>query len=140
MATVVAIITSVVVANAAQTFATPNAAFITYNLAPGASSAAITPATSRSVLVMGCCTTANFEGIGQVSLMHNPGRYFEWVGLEPGGNTITGGFGGTAGGHIVYIAAANLVDIQVASRDTILIHSSNSSGGLTLAGNVTLVW
>ena len=139
MAAVVAIITSVVVANAAQTFATPNAAFITYNLAPGASSAEITPATSRSVLVMGCCTTANFEGVGQVSLLHSPIRYMTWVGLEPG-NTITGGFSIGGGSHIVYLDKTHLVDIQVASRDTILIHSSNSNNSATLAGNVTLIW
>ncbi len=41
MATVVAIITSMVVANATQTITTPNAAFISYNLAAGANSAAI---------------------------------------------------------------------------------------------------
>ena len=39
MATVVAIITSMVVANATQSITTPNAAFISYNLAIGANSA-----------------------------------------------------------------------------------------------------
>ena len=39
MATVVAIITSVVVANATQTITAPNAAFFSYNLVPGAKSA-----------------------------------------------------------------------------------------------------
>ncbi len=57
MATVVAIITSMVVANATQTITAPNAEFISYSLASGANSALITPATNRSVLVMGCCTT-----------------------------------------------------------------------------------
>jgi len=46
MAAVVAIITSIVVANATQTFATPNAAYISYSLAASANSAAITPATN----------------------------------------------------------------------------------------------
>src|SRR5213080_2889827 len=57
MATVVVIITSMVVANATQTITAPNAAFISYSLAFGANSAPITPATNRSVLVIGCCTT-----------------------------------------------------------------------------------
>src|SRR5260370_31819764 len=57
MATLVAIITSMVVANATQTITTPNAASISFNLAAGTSSAAITPTTNRSVLVMGTCTT-----------------------------------------------------------------------------------
>src|SRR5438552_2555862 len=84
MATVVAIITSVVVANATQSITTPNAAFIPYNLAAGADSAAITPATSRSVLVMGCTTTSPFQGLGgQVNLLHIAGTGIWWIGLEP---------------------------------------------------------
>src|SRR5437764_8273990 len=81
LATVVAIITSIVVANATQTIQTPNAAFISYNLAAGTYSAPITPVTNRSVLVMRCCTTGS-PGVGQVSLLHIPGFAIEWVGLE----------------------------------------------------------
>src|SRR6266446_811663 len=81
LATVVAIITSMVVANATQTITTPNATFISYNLASGANSAAITPATNRSVLVMGCNTNGNL-GVGQVSLLHGPSNGIAWVGLE----------------------------------------------------------
>ena len=47
MATVVAIITSIVVANATQTITTPNAAFISYSLAAGLNSAVITPTTNN---------------------------------------------------------------------------------------------
>src|SRR5438067_5868801 len=103
MATVVAIITSMVVANATQTITTPNAAFISYNLAPGASSAAITPVANRSVLVMGCSTTG--YGIGQVSLLRIPSAVIQWVGLESHYSQapITQGSSGTPGTHIVYI-------------------------------------
>ena len=139
MAIVVVIITSVVVANATQTITTPNAAFISYNLAAGANSAAITPITNKSVLVMGCCTTGANPGVGQVSLLHIPSTLIEWVGLEsPTGAAITQGTSDTAGTHIVYIETHHQVDIQVASTDTILIH--NTSPNNTLAGNVTLVW
>src|SRR5881227_1660192 len=80
LATVVAIITSVVVANATQTFATPNAAYFAYSLAAGANSTAITPVTNKSVLVMGCCTTAGFQGVGQVTLQHIPSAGgIQWV-------------------------------------------------------------
>jgi len=138
LATVVAIITSVVVANATQSITTPNAAFISYSLATGANSAAITPATNKSVLVMGCCTTSGGISIGQVSLLHTPSTAIGWVGLESAaGAAITSGFSATAGHHIVYIEANHQVDIQVASADTIQIH--NSSAG-TRVGNVTLVW
>src|SRR6266480_3793261 len=110
MTTVVAIITSVVVANATQTITTPNAAFISYSLAPSTNSAPITPATNRSVLVMGCCTTTN--GVGQVSLLHLPSLAITWVGLESyQGAAITSGANNT--GHIVFIDVAHTVDIQV---------------------------
>ena len=139
MATVVAIITSVVVANATQTITTPNAAFISYSLAAGANSAAITPATNRSVLVGGCCTTSAFQAVGQVSLLHIPSAEIAWVGLESyGPAAITQGANNVAGTHIVWIDHGHVVDIRVASADTILIHNGHPAA--TLAGNVTLVW
>ena len=140
MVTVVAIITSIVVANATQTITTPNAAFVSFSLATGASSAPITPVTNRSVLVMGCCTTTG-AGIGQVSLQHNS-SVISWTGLESptsasGGATITSGADDVAGHHIVYIDEPHHVDIRTASANTILIQ--NASTG-TMAGNVTLIW
>jgi hypothetical protein len=61
-----------------------------------------------------------------------------WVGLEsPNGAAITQGGSSAAGNHIVFINYYHLVDIQVASADTISIHNANS---LTRAGSVTLVW
>jgi len=143
MATVVAIITSMVAANATQTITAPNAAFISYNLAAGANSAAITPATNRSVLVMFCSTgpsglAGQDTGVGQVSLLHIPSWFIQWFGFESTSvPTVTSGLGGLVGRHIVWIDGAHLVDIQVASADTILIHNGNS---VTMAGNVTLVW
>jgi hypothetical protein len=138
LAVVVAIITSIVVANATQTITTPNAAFISYSLAAGANSAAITPAANRWVLVGGCCTTAPNQGVGQVSLLRIPGGFIEWVGLEsPTGAAITSGSAQTAGIHIVYINGSQTVDVQVASADTIRVHNSTA---FTQAGNVTLIW
>ena len=136
MATVVALITSMVVANATQSITTPNAAFISYNLASGANSAAITPATSRSVLVMGCCTTAGAVATGHVSLIVSPGFAIEWVGLQRDA-TITAGSATAGGTHIVWISLQSNVDIQSASATTILIHNGAAA---TRAGNVTLVW
>jgi hypothetical protein len=138
LAIVVAIITSVVVANATQTITTPNAAFISFSLAPGANSAAITPASNRSVLVMGC-TTGGDQGVGQVSLLHVPSAGFIWVGLNSTTSAaITQGDSSIAGTPIVYIDFSHLVDIQVgASVDTIRVHNG---GSVTQTGNVTLVW
>jgi len=116
MATVVAIITSMIVANATQTITTPNAAFVSYNLAAGANSAPITPATDRSVPVMGCCTTSIDGGVGQVSLLHSPSTtVLLWVGLEST-DAITSGESLTAGTHIVYIDIAHTVAIQVTAQ------------------------
>ena len=137
MATVVAIITFVVVANATQTITTPNAAFVSYSLAAGANSAAITPATNRSVLVMGCCTTSSFQEVGQVSLLHIPSTFIEWFGFEPTASApVTRGATSTPT-HIVFIDSSLSVDIQVANADTIRIHNGL---GITAAGNVTLIW
>ncbi len=137
LATAVAIITSMVAANATQTFTAPNTAFVSYSLAAGANSAVITPTNNRSVLVMGFCTTSLNQSVGQVSLFHVPSNGIGWLGLESGGSGITQGFTGTVGHHIVWIDSTHKVDIQVASADTILIHNGNS---VTMAGNVTLVW
>ena len=139
LATVVVIITSMVVANATQTITTPNAAFISYNLAAGANGAAITPASNRAVLVMGCCATPNTTvGVGQVSLIRSPSNGMCWVGLESPANiasTITSGHG--SAGHIVYIDFNHFVEIQVASADTIRVHNGLN---VSATGNVTLVW
>ena len=140
MATVVAIITSMVAANATQTITAPNAAFFSYNLAAGAYGAAITPATNRAVLVMGCCTTTPIQGVGQVSLQHIPSFVIQWVGLESVSGTppaITQGSTNVAGGHILYIDFSHEVAIQVASADTIRVHNGAAA---TRAGNVTLIW
>ena len=139
LATVVAIITSAVVANATQTITTPNAAFISYSLAPGANSAAITPVTNKSVLVMGCCINPGDQGVGQVSLLHLPGGGMQWEGLEANSTTVTTGPSATPGAHIAFIDFDHLADIQVASADTIRIHNSLLSS-VTLVGNVTLIW
>src|SRR5205814_563698 len=113
MATVVAIITSMVAANATQTITAPNAAFISYSLAPGTNGAPITPATNRWVLVGGCCTTTNVRGVGQMSLLHVPSNGFNWVGLEPWlGAAITSGVTQGGGTHMVYIDSTHFVDIQ----------------------------
>ena len=138
LATVVAVITSMVAANATQTITTPNAAFISFNLAVGANSAPITPATNRSVLVMGCCTTSVAESVGQVSLLVAPNSYIFWVGLNstyPAG--ITQGLSITPGAHIVWIDYYHRVDIEVASADAIRVHNGNVT---TQTGNVTLIW
>jgi hypothetical protein len=141
LAAVVVIITSMVVANATQTITTPNAAFVQFtNLGPGATSVAITPASNRSVLIMGCVSTSGLvPGVGQVALQHQPGSGMIWTGVEsPNNAAITAGHSEGAGTHIVYIDLGHQVDIQVAGFDTIHVH--NGSLTSTANGNVTLIW
>jgi hypothetical protein len=137
LASVVATITCVTVANATQTITTPNAASISYNLTAGTNSAAITPVASKPVVVVGCCTT--ISGVGQVSLLRS-GTSLWWIGLESyngSPSTITSGANANPGHHIVYIDYNHQVDIQVASASTIYVHNGSVE---TQAGNVTLIW
>ena len=91
VAAVVAIVTSTVVADTEQTLATPNKTVINYSLAPGANSAAITPMANQPVLVMGCCTTLGFRGVGHVTLLHVPSSFIEWGLNSTSGASITDG-------------------------------------------------
>jgi hypothetical protein len=115
-----------------------NETVFNYSLAPGANSVAHTVPANVPVLVMGVCTSLGVRGVGQVTLLHIPGFFIEWTGLEsPSSCGFTCGYSGTAGAHIVYIDYSHQVDIQVASPDTIRVH--NGSGALR-TGKVTLVW
>jgi hypothetical protein len=135
LATVVAIITSMVVANATQTITTPNAVKITYNLAAFTNGAGITPATNTSVLVMGCCTTPGAQGAGGAILQHIPSGGMTWVAWGSDGNVTHGSSAG--GAYITVISSDTLVAFQVASADMIRVRNNNAS---VRAGNVTLVW
>ena len=133
-----ATVTSTDVAEPAAPLAVPNKIVLNYSLAPGANSATIRPVANVPVLVMGVCASLGVRGVGQVSLLHIPSSFLEWTGLEsPFSASITNGFSGSVGTHIVYIDYSHQVDIQVASPDTIRVH--NGSGAVR-TGNVTLVW
>jgi hypothetical protein len=134
----VAVVTLAIMAHAVQTVVTPNGLYVTYSLAAGASSAAVTPASSTPVLVMGVQNASGYRGVGEVTLLHVPSNFLEWVGLEsPSGAAITSGFSGAAGTHIVYLDYSHLVDIQVHNADSFIIHNANS---ISMDGHVTLVW
>jgi hypothetical protein len=138
VAAVVAIVTSKVVADTEEVLLTPNKTVLNYSLAPGANSAAMAPAANVPVLVMGCCTTFNFRGVGHVSLLRIPNSFVEWVGLNStSSGSITQGFSGAAGTHIVWIDFSHQVDIEVAGPNSIRVHNG---AAFVRAGNVTLIW
>ena len=78
----VAVLTLAVGVHAAQTITTPNAAVVKYSLAAGDNSAAVTPAESTPVLVMGVQNSLGYRGVGQVALLHVPSSFLEWTGIE----------------------------------------------------------
>jgi hypothetical protein len=138
LAIVILMVTFAVTAQAVQTITTPNAAFVSYNLAPGANSAAITPAPNQAVLVMGTCLTLNFRGVGQVTMLRIPNGFLEWVGLETtAGAGITQGYSGVTGTHILYLDYSHQVDIEVATTNSFRIHNGAAA---QRSGNVTLIW
>jgi hypothetical protein len=111
---------------------------VPYSLAAGGVSAPITPPANIPVHVMGVQTALGFRGVGEVTLLHVPSSFIEWVGLEStSGAVITQGFSGAAGTHIVFIDFSHRVQIEVASPDTIRVH--NLSTGIR-TGSVTLTW
>jgi hypothetical protein len=116
----------------------PNELTVSYSLAAGGVSAPITPPANIPVHVMGVQTALGFRGVGEVTLLHVPSSFIEWVGLaSPSGAAITQGFSGAAGTHIVFIDFSHRVQIEVASPDTIRVH--NLSTGIR-TGSVTLTW
>ncbi len=87
---------------------------------------------------MGVQNSVGYRGVGQVALLHVPSSFLEWTGIEsPAAAALTSGFSGSAGTHILYLDYSHLVQIQVASADTFLIHNGNS---ITMTGVVTMIW
>jgi hypothetical protein len=149
IACLIATLTLSVVVRATQVITTPNAAFFTYSLANGASSAPITPVVGQAVLVMGTQTAFGFRGVGHVTMLHIGGseptpHFLEWTGLSSpaspgvtGGATIEDGFNSAAGTHILWIDWFHMVDLQVNTADSFVVHNAS---GKTATGNVTMIW
>jgi hypothetical protein len=139
VAFVVAALTLAIVGNAAQTVTVPNALNITYNLAAGAYSGPITPVANQAVLMIGSQTAMGYRGVASATLLHVPGQFIEWTGLEsPNNSTITSGYAGGPGTHILYLDYSHLVEVQVAGPDTIRIYNGNAFYPMT--GNLELIW
>jgi hypothetical protein len=109
-----------------------------YTLVAGASSKPITPPANQPVLVMGVQTTIGYRGVGQVSMLRISDSFLEWVGLEsPATATITSGFSGAAGTHIVYLDYSGQVDLEVNDGNSFVVHNGASG---TRTGQVTLIY
>jgi hypothetical protein len=139
---VVATLTLAIVAHATQTITVPNVASVSYALAAGANSGAITPVADAPVLVMGVQTAVGNRGVGHVTMLRPlvlP-NFLEWVGLEStsiAGAAITQGFSGVIGTHIVYLDFSHTVDIEVNTPTSFRIHNGNAAAQ---TGVVRLIW
>jgi hypothetical protein len=136
LATVVAIITLNVTANAVQFLIFPQAINIPYNLAAGADSAPFTTTPNFPTMLMGIGDTFNFRGVGFVHILRITGSFIEWTGADVASAAITQGFSGVTGTHIVYLDFSKQVDVQVSGPDSMLIHNAASA---TRVGSVTLL-
>ncbi|HEX5322932.1 MAG TPA: hypothetical protein VFW40_04040 [Capsulimonadaceae bacterium] len=138
LAALIVILVAVSLQRAVAVTTAPNAAFVTYNLAANTNSAAITPPSNTSVLVMGSNTTSGFRGVGYVTLLHVPSNFLEWVGLNStSSGTVTQGFSGTAGTKIVQIDFSGLVNLKVNNTDSFVVSNTATFAN---TGNVTMVW
>ena len=138
LAALLVILTAMSVQRAAAVTAAPNAALITYNLAASTNSAAITPASNTSVLVMGTNTTSGYRGIGYVTMLHVPSSFLEWSGINSTSNgTITDGFSGVAGTKIVQIDWVGNVNLEVNNTDSFVVSNAATFAN---TGSVTMVW
>jgi hypothetical protein len=138
VAFVVTALTLAIVGKASQTVTVPNAVNITYNLASGAYSAPITPVSNQAIMMIGSQTALGFRGVASATILHIPSNFIEWVGLEStSGSVITQGYSGAAGTHILYLDFSHLVDVEVASPDTIYIHNTNT---IAMTGNLEFIW
>jgi len=137
---VVATLTLAIVAHATQTITVPNAASVSYALAAGANSGAITPVADAPVLVMGVQTAVGNRGVGHVTMLRPTvaPNFLEWVGLEStAGAVITQGFSSVLGTHIVYLDFSHTVDIEVNTPTSFRIHNGNAAAQ---TGVVRLIW
>jgi hypothetical protein len=133
----------------------PTGGFISFSLAPGQSSAPITPPLDVPVLVMGSTTTANNRGVAQVVMEHQSASFLQWVGLNSDPTaSVTASYSGTPGTQILQIDFHEFVYLVVSGTDSFVVtnssttdtetgyvswtYLSNSTAGNTILGNNAL--
>jgi len=144
VAAIVGALAVMVTVNVSAVSTTPNAAVYPFSLKTGASSTPVNPPADHTIMLIGTSTTAGDRGTGFVSLEHASGQFLEWTGLNSvnagGAPTITGGFSGTAGTHIVQIdfnSGGPGVFINVNSADTFVVTNTNS---FSVTGSVLMIY
>jgi len=150
LAVFVALATARSVVQASSGLTLPNITFISFNLAPGASSGPVFPISDTAVKVGGVVNHAVFGSTGFVVLLHPSAspNFLQWFGLESASGSFTpvptSGFSSTAGNHIVYLDQSRLVDIENApspnSAHAFVVKNSSGSVINPATGWVSLIW
>jgi polyhydroxyalkanoate synthesis regulator phasin len=118
----------------AQTVATPNGGFISFDLAPGASTAPITLLPSSPWHVTGS-VFGTLSGVGEVDIENVVDNYLQWVGTGSSG-TITAGNAMGSGTNIISIDGFSYVNLVTSSADSFIVTNSSSNPS-TVTGYVT---
>jgi len=144
LATVVAVITLVQLANAVQTITVPNISGVTYALAPGANSPDITVPSGTMVLVMANCTTPFRRGVAQVTMQRTTAAplFLQWLGLGSSGapTVVSDWWPGGANPHIAWVDFSNQVELRAVSASAFDVRSLIPGGGPVATGQVRLIW
>jgi len=139
VAAVVSTLTFAVAAHAVQAIATPNAATVSYSLAGGASTGAITPVANVPVFVMGSQITEGNVGSSDMTVVNSVGKdnKLAWNGLESNGGGFATGLSSLPGAHIIFIDFDHLVSLEVNNATSFKVHNA---AGFAQRGVVTLIW
>src|SRR5712692_9604251 len=136
LAGIVVTVAFAVVAHAAQTFTTPNAAFISYSLNIGEVSSPITLPSNVTVHVMGCdldFAETGDGGVGQATVVRNCViGTMRWISSSWDANFEEGQVGGPGSfvvfypdtNHLVYVAATTST-LEIANSDSHFGHNGN---------------
>jgi hypothetical protein len=142
LAAIVAVTTIAVLTHATEAVATARRMTVNYSLGSGSSSGNITPASNQPVTIQAdqTGTVCGCDDVGS-SLMtvvnSSVDRELVWNGFESNGGGLTAGFSPSPGTHIMYIDFGHLVDLEVSSSTSFLVHNGSSN---TANGTVTLIW
>lgn len=137
VAALVAILTLAAPAHAVETLL--NAFAQSYDLAPGASSGAITPSANLGVTVLADQTSGGNVGSTIVTVLNSAGHNNElvWSGLESNNGGPVSAASSTPGTHIVYIDYSHCVDLEVNNATSFIVHNACST---TQMGSVKEIW
>lgn len=120
----------------------PNAAHISYNLAPGTELAITVPAFNSPVHVMATCDTPGVRGVADLAVLRTAVAplFLEWTGQNSpgaGGGTVTSGFSAVNEVLMAEVSFDGTVELEVASAAAMAI-SNESAAART--GRVLLIW